>query len=57
MAEPSEGKPKWQKFKVSPRYIKQPKVGIKPVTISGTIYTGGDKGPVRIEITHPKGKI
>ena len=57
MAEQAKGKPKWLKFKVSPRRRKRPSSGTKPVTISGTIYTGGDKGPVRITITHPKGKV
>ncbi|MCH7560915.1 MAG: hypothetical protein IIC67_06040 [Thaumarchaeota archaeon] len=56
MAEQQGGKPKWLKFKVSPRHAKRPRSGTRPVTISGTIYTGGDKGPVDATIIHPKGR-
>ena len=57
MAEKPEGKPKWLKFKVSPRHVKRPSSGIKPITISGTIYTGGDKGPIDATINHPNGRV
>jgi len=56
MAKPKKTKAKFLTFKIVPKAIKQPKIGIKPVTVSGTIRTTSKKQFVEITLTPPKGK-
>ena len=56
MAKPKKPKAKFLTFKIIPKVIKQPRTGIKPVTMSGTIRTTSSKQVVDITLTPPKGK-
>jgi len=56
MAKTEKPKAKFLTFKIVPKVIKQPRTGIKPVTVSGTIRTTSSKQVVDITLTPPKGK-
>jgi len=56
MTKPKKTKAKYLTFNISPKVIKRPRTGIKPVNVQGTIRTTATKNVVDITLTRPKGK-